>query len=119
MAGRIERGGRESEKERVEEERVFSRRSLLFIVLRFVIPSLLFIQRPLARLLYNDLFFSASVLFSVSILALSSLLCLSPATDCSAQRAQKRRRREGEKGGREEGKRGEENHKTDEWGRDE
>lgn len=67
--------------------------SPFFSVLRFVIPSLLFIQRPLARLLYNDLFFCASVLLSVSILALSSLLCLSPTTDCSAQRAQRRRRR--------------------------
>lgn len=90
MTGRIEREEGVKERERESSVGVLS---LIFSVLRFVIPSLLFIQRPLARLLYNDLFFCASVLLSVSILALSSLLCLSPTTDCSAQRAQRRRRR--------------------------
>lgn len=54
MTRRIERG--EGVRER-EESVVFSRRPFLFLV--FVIPSLLFIQQPLA---HNDLFFCASVL---------------------------------------------------------
>lgn len=38
--------------------------SLFSSLLCFVIPSLLFIQRPLARLLYNDVFLCSSLLSS-------------------------------------------------------
>lgn len=79
---------RARERERESPQQAFKSPPLVFFkVLRFVIPSLLFTQRPPARLPYNDpLFLRLCSLLPLCFSALSFLLCLGPATDCSAQR---------------------------------
>ncbi|MED6289632.1 hypothetical protein CHARACLAT_004871 [Characodon lateralis] len=63
----VDRKG-EKRGERVDRKSLQSVSSPLFRVLRFVIPSLLFTQRPLAHLPSNDLFLCSSVLYSCFIL---------------------------------------------------